>query len=148
MLHFVDLILKDVFEQGRDFKWTKPSRCPRCRYYNVWGHGFVERLFDHFPSPLLIKRFRCNHCGCIICCRPTSHFARIQSSSKSIKSNIAYRITYGRWLSGIPPSRLRHWLLNLKRKILAHLGLQDNHDLLQGYDKLLLSGLIPVSCVV
>lgn len=148
MLHFVEVILKDVFEQGRNFKWAKPSRCPRCGYYNVWGHGFVERFFDHFPSPLLMKRFRCNHCGCIICCRPASHFPRIQSTFESIKTNLAYRIAHGRWLTGIPPSRLRHWLANLKCKVLAHFGMVHIRDLLAGYNELLALGHIPVSCSV
>ncbi len=148
MLHFVEVILKDVFEQGRNFKWTKPSRCPRCLYYTVWGHGFVERLFDHFPSPLLMKRFRCNHCGCIICCRPASHFPRIQSTFGTIKTCLAHRIKHGRWLTGIPPSRLRHWLANLKRKVIAHLGTVNIRNLMTGYEELLVLGHIPVSCPV
>ena len=145
MLHFVDVILKDVFDQGRDYKWNKPSHCPRCFHCSVWGHGFVDRIFDHFTAPLLIKRFRCDRCGCIICCRPTSHFRRIQASVSSIKVFLRHRLAHGRWLSHTPHSRQRHWLRNLKRKILAHFGLIDIGDLLEGYEKLLKLGQIPVS---
>ena len=148
MLHFVDVILKDVFDKGHNFQWPKPSRCPRCRHYKVWGHGFVDRLFDYFTSPLLVKRFRCNHCGCVICCRPASHFDRVQSSSRSIKARLAHRITHGRWPPGIPTARQRHWLKNLKRKVLARFGIVGSRDLLMAYDKLLTLGHVPVSCSV
>lgn len=148
MLHFVDVILKDVFDKGRNFQWPRPSCCPRCRHYKVWGHGFVERLFDCFSSSLPVKRFRCDHCGCVICCRPATHFNRIQSPSKSIKANLLHRITYGRWPDGIPANRQRHWLKNLKRKVLAHFGIVNIRDHLTAYDKLLSLGNIPVSCSV
>jgi hypothetical protein len=148
MLHFVDVILKDVFAKGRDFQWPKPSCCPRCQHYKVWGHGFVERLFDCFPSSLPVKRFRCDHCGCVLCCRPITHFDRIQSPSKSIKSRLAHRLMHGRWPPGIPTNRQRHWLQNLKRKVLAHLGIVEAGYLLTAYDKFLSQGHIPVSCSV
>ena len=145
MLHFVDVVLKDVFEQGRDYKWIPPIHCPRCLHCKVWGHGFVDRIFDHFTTPLAIKRFRCNLCGCIICCRPNSHFDRIQASIATIKIFLSHRITEGRWPTPAPHSRHRHWLRNLKRKILAHFGMFDPGDLLKGYERLLEHGQIPVS---
>lgn len=148
MLHFVDVILKDVFEKGRNYQWPEPSCCPRCQYYKVWGHGFVERIFDHFSLLLLVKRFRCNNCGCVICCRPASHFDRIQASSETIKARLTHRIMCGRWPFGVPTSRQRHWLTNLKRKVLAHFGIVDIGDLLAAYDKLIALGHIPVSCSV
>lgn len=145
MLHFVNVILKEVFDQGRDYKWSQPSRCPRCFHYKVWGHGFVDRIFDDFTTPLAIKRFRCNRCGCIICCRPKSHFGRIQTSIFTIKIFLMHRLTQGKWSTPAPHSRQRHWLRNLKRKILAHFGLSDPNDLLKGYEMLLGLGQIPVS---
>ena len=148
MLHFVDVILKHVFDKGRNYQWPKPSCCPRCQHYKVWGHGFVERFFDYFSSSLPVKRFRCNNCGCVICCRPASHFDRVQSSSKSIKARLAHRIIQGRWPPGISNSRQRHWLANLKRKIFAHFGIMDNLDLLPAYDRLLALGHVPVSCSI
>ncbi|MFT5701603.1 MAG: hypothetical protein ACI8ZB_004498, partial [Desulforhopalus sp.] len=42
---------KEVFDQGRDYKWSHPSHCPRCFHYKVWGHGFVDRIFDDFTTP-------------------------------------------------------------------------------------------------
>ena len=148
MLHFVDVILKDVLDKGHNFQWPRPSCCPRCQHYKVWGHGFVERFFDYFSSSLSVKRFRCNNCGCVICCRPASHFDRVQLSSKSIKTRLAHRITQGRWPPGIATSRQRHWLANLKRKVLAHFGIIDSRELLTAYDSLLALGHIPVSCFV
>jgi hypothetical protein len=94
---------------------------------------------------LPIKRFRCDRCGCIICCRPKSHFGRIQASIHSIKIFLRHRLTHGRWLTPAPHSRHRHWLRNLKRKILAHLGIIDPGGLMEGYERLLERGQIPVS---
>ena len=145
MLHFVDVVLKEVFDQGRDYKWIPPFHCPRCLHCKVWGHGFVDRIFDQFTAPLPIKRFRCNHCGCIICCRPNSHFGRIQASIATIKIFLRHRLIQGRWPTSAPHSRHRHWLRNLKRKILAHLGMVDPDGLLEGYERLLELGQIPIS---
>lgn len=145
MLHFVDVILKDVLDQGRDYKWIQPSHCPRCFHCKVWGHGFVDRIFDHFTAPLPIKRFRCNQCGCIICCRPKSHFGRIQASIYSIQIFLRHRVTHSQWPTPAPHSRHRHWLRNLKRKILAHFGIIDPGDLMKGYEKLFRLGQIPIS---
>lgn len=145
MLHFVDVILKDVLSEGGNFNWPRPSCCPRCQHYKVWGHGFVERFFDSFSTSLLIKRFRCNHCGCVICCRPTTHFDRIQSSRKAIKSSITHRLMGGCWPTGTPGNRQRHWLINLKRKVLARFGIVNIRNHLTAYDDLVSQGHIPVS---
>jgi len=147
MLHFVAVNLKDVFDKGRDFQWPRPSCCPRCQHYKVWGHGFVERLFDSFSSALLVKRFRCNQCGCVICCRPVTHFSRIQSPAKSIKANLRHRIANGHWPDDIPANRQCHWLRNFKRKAFALFGVVNIRNHLTAYDELLSMGNIPVSSI-
>ena len=45
MILTVCVKLKDIFEQGRNFNWIKPKRCPRCRSVRIWGHGFVTAYF-------------------------------------------------------------------------------------------------------
>lgn len=145
MLHFVDVLLKDVLEQGRKYPWPKPSRCPRCDHYQVWGHGFVDRFFDFLADALLIKRFRCPHCRCVICCRPASHFSRIQASKETVKDNLFARISTGRWPLGLLTPRQRHWLANLKRKALAYFGVNQIHGLIAAYDRLIAAGHVPIS---
>lgn len=144
MLLFVDVLLKDVFEQGRDFQWPTPACCPNCSHYKVWRHGFVERFFDLFAKALLIRRFRCPQCRCVICCRPASHFSRIRASKIFIRECLSMRLLSGRWPPGSSLSRYRHWLSNLKRKTVAHFGMECTHDLLAAYDSLLMQGHLPV----
>jgi len=148
MLLFVNILLKDVFEQGRNFQWPMPSCCPRCNHYKIWRHGFVERFFDSFAAALLIRRFRCPHCRCVICCRPESHFSRIQATKLFVRQYLANRLTSGRWPPTFFKSRYRHWLTNLKRKASAYFGVHLARDLIAAYDRLLALGHIPISCSI
>ena len=146
MIQFVDVALKIIFAQGRNFLWKKPSECPRCTNWKVWGHGHVERNFEGFSVPLWLKRYRCPECGCIIQMRPSSHFSRFQSSIKAIRSALARRISHGRWPP--PPNnsgRMRYWLRNLRRQIRARLTEKWKSGLMEGFDRLVAMGHVPVS---
>ena len=143
MILFIDVDLKEVNLLGRKFLWQKPEMCPRCLQSHVWGHGFTGTFFDGFLNALLMRRFRCPACGCVIKCRPKSHFTRIQTAIQAIRSYLAERIETGRW----PGSRERgrHWLRALKRQTLARLGLTWRNRLLDAFDLLLGTGIVPVS---
>ena len=145
MIQFVNVLLKTIFVHGRDFQWERPSRCPRCGHWMVWGHGYVQALFDGFDEPLWLKRYRCPNCGCVIQMRPASHFIRFQSSKATIRFALNHRIAQMRWPPGSYPARMRHWLANLKRQTKAHLTETWKAGLMAGYDKLLETGFIPVS---
>ena len=67
----MDVILKKIFDMGKDFSWTRPEKCPCCGNWKVWRHGFASTLFQGFDSPLLLKRYRCPACVCIIKLRPS-----------------------------------------------------------------------------
>lgn len=144
MIHFVDVVLKVIFDQGRDFLWERPCECPRCTHWKVWGHGYVQALFEGFDVPLWLKRYRCPGCGCIIQMRPSSHFSRFQSSREVIRSALARRISHGKWPPG-PSGRMRYWLKNLKRQMRAHLTEKWNSGLMPAFDRLVSMGLVPVS---
>jgi hypothetical protein len=117
----------------------------RCRNWRVWGHGFVSRYFDEFAEALLLKCYRCPLCGCVITVRPASHFPRIRSSRQTIFSHLHQRIR-GRWPpSPLARSRLRHWMANLKRRIMAHLTNLWDSCVMAGFEELLLRGQIPVA---
>jgi transposase-like protein len=148
MILFVNVLLKDVFEQGRNFQWPIPSSCPRCNHYKVWRHGFVERFFDTFAEVLLIRRFQCPNCHCVICYRPDSHFSRIQATKLFVRQCLKKRISSGLWPSSLSKSRYRHWLTNLKRKASAYFAVHLLQDLIAAYDRLLALGHIPISCSV
>jgi len=146
MVIFVSVLLKNIFEQGRDFPWKRPPCCPRCNHYKVWSHGFVRRHFDGYDTSLLLKCYRCPLCGCVLTLRPDTHFSRFQASKETIRSSIEERVQSGRW----PPtalsfSRLRHWMKNLKRRIKAILSDTWNSGTLAAYDYLISIGHTPVS---
>ncbi len=143
MIHFVDVLLKQIFQAGRDYPWERPDRCPCCGNWKVWGHGFVSALFQGFDSPIWLKRYRCPACGSIIRMRPASHFSRFQSSRHTIRSTLLRRINKGRWPPGSSKARQRYWLRNLTRQMKAHLS-WDTH-LNRAFDLLLGQGKVPVT---
>ena len=145
MIQFAAVILKEIFDQGRNFSWEPPTKCPRCNHYKVWGHGYVSAFFDGFTDSLWLKRYRCPDCGCVITMRPASHFSRFQSSRATIRSALQHRLKHGRWPSDISSARMRHWLTNLKRHIKAHIPHSWEPGLMVCYDHLLEMGKIPVS---
>lgn len=143
MILFIDVDLKEVSLLGKKFPWQKPAVCPRCLKSHVWGHGFSDTFFDGFLNALLMKRFRCPACGCVMKCRPSSHFTRIQTAIDTIRSYLAGRIETGRW-PGMS-ERGRHWLSALKHQSLARLGLSWRNRLIEAFDRLCSFGIVPVS---
>ena len=143
MILFVDVDLKEVSLLGKKFPWQKPAMCPRCLQHHVWGHGFSDTFFDGFLKALLMRRFRCPVCGCVIKCRPRSYFPRIQTAIDTIRSHLSGRIETGRWPGS--RDRGRHWLSALRRQALARLGLAWRNRLLEAFDLLCRLGIVPVS---
>lgn len=148
MILYVPVLLKEIYQQGRKYPWKRPEACLRCQHYRVWGHGFVQRYFDGFATCLYLKCYRCPNCRCVITLRPATHFSRIRSSKETIRSHLCHRLAKNRWPpSSLPRPRLRHWLTNLNRQILAHLTSAWDRGLLAGFDALLFMGLVPVALV-
>ena len=145
MISFVDVSLKAIFFQGRDFLWQRPAKCLRCANWIVWSHGYVQRNFEGFSVPLWLRRYRCPECGCIIQMSPSSHFSRFQSSRNAIRSALVQRISDEKWPPGQVSGRMRHWLRNLRRQIRAHLTEKWKSGLIKGFDRLAAMGHVPVS---
>lgn len=137
--------LKDIVEFGRDFPWPRPESCPRCNGNRVWGHGFVGALFDGFVQQVLLRRWRCPDCRCVMRVRPSGYFERVQAPIDDIRSFIAYRLETGRWPPGSSRTRAGHWLRSLRRRIQAHLGDNWIAGVIAGFDRLIEEGQIPVS---
>lgn len=138
--------LKDIFELGKAYPWELPATCPRCGHYRVWGHGFVSRYFQGFPTSLYLKCGRCPECGCVVTLRPDGHFPRIRTAITAIRTHLAERQNTGRWpLSELPRSRLRHWRTNLARWSCALLTNSWPQGLVAAFDELVSRGLVPVS---
>jgi hypothetical protein len=135
--------LNEIYEQGCKFNWTKPDRCPRCNSVRLWGHGYVRAYFDGFSQGLLLRRFRCPDCGCIIRMKPKGYFRRFQAPIHTIRSCLIRHISGKKWHDALSKSRQRHWLSALKRKASAYFSL--NVELCAAFDRLIKIGLIPVS---
>jgi len=144
MIIFVKTILKKLLKKGKNYPWPRPSLCPRCKSSHVWGHGFVPAYFDGFKEPLLLRRYRCPCCGCVIRLRPEGYFKRFQASIKTIRASVQGKSTHQRWLSGLSRSRQNHWFRALKRKAMAYFG-NAGPDLPEVFDRLMRRGVIPVS---
>lgn len=141
----VKVNLKEIDEQGKDYPWPRPDCCGRCHGNRLWGHGFVETIFAGYRNALLIHRYRCPECGCIIKLRPKGYFPRFQSPKDTIRSHIATRLMTGRWPSGSIKDACRHWLRALKRNTIAYLGLDWMSRLTEAFDRLIGMEIIPVS---
>lgn len=101
--------------------------------------------FDGFSEGLLLKRYRCPGCGCVMRVRPKGYLSRFQAPIDTIRFNLSHRLRYGRWPPGLSRSRQGHWLRSLRRKILAYLGQGWKEAVVEGFDLLLSRGINPVS---
>lgn len=138
------VFLNEIYHQGRNFCWPKPTQCPRCGSVRVWGHGFVTAYFDGFDECLFLRRYRCPDCKCVIRMRPRGYSNRFHASNHTIRSCLFHRLSHGRWPhQGPSKSRQRHWLSALKRKAMAFFGF--GCSLIDAFDRLLHMGHIPVS---
>ena len=145
LILFVAAQVKEIFDLGRDYPWPRPDLCPRCAANRVWGHGYVEAFFDGFDESLLLRRYRCPLCGCVIRIRPAGYLSRFQASIESIRSTLSHRIRYCRWPPGFSRQRHGHWLRALRRKAEAYLSKSWKGSLLEAFDYLLFRGHNPVS---
>ena len=137
--------LKEIEEKGRHYQWIRPEICLRCRESHLWGHGFVESWFDGCIRALLLRRYICPGCGCVIKLKPRGFFRRFQARIESIRFHIAMRLKTGKWPVGCSSARCRHWLRGLKRQTMAHLGIEWMGHLPQAFDRLTEMGKVPVS---
>ena len=145
MVMFSAVKLKELFEKERNYPWQKPSSCPRCNSFRLWGHGFAQAIFDGFIRPLLLKLYRCPDCGCVIRLRPKGYFKRFQASIETIQSSVVLKSSMNRWLPGISRTRQRHWFNAVIKRIKAFLTDTWQRSIVDAFDYLLKQGQTPVS---
>jgi hypothetical protein len=145
MVILVEVELKQIVEQQRDYRWPRPESCPRCHECRLWGHGFVMAYFDESRAAVYLKRFRCPGCRCVMRLRPKGYFKRFQASIQQIYSCLRQRLIAGRYEPGISRSRQRHWIRALQRRVAAYLGEGFRSRLLEGFERLLRRGQVPVA---
>jgi len=143
----VEIDVKQLVLQGKDFVWPRPSACPGCGA-SLWWHGFVLAYLACFPGAVFFRRLRCPHCHCVHRLRPASHWPRFQSSIKTITETISHRHKHGRWRPDLPRSSQRQWWRRLGRKVKLCLGLSFGGSLPEAFMALSSAGAIPVSRVM
>lgn len=149
LILFVEVCVKTLVEVGRQYRWERPERCPKCRGVRVWGHGYVAAYFDEAGSQsVYLKRYRCPECRVVIRLRPSGYWRRIQATVATVRQCVLDRLEKGRWPPGSNPARQRHWLRALKRQVRTHLGISSAQDLAQGFSELLRRGVGAVSRAV
>jgi hypothetical protein len=84
MIAFYDLDLNNIAQGSGDYPWPSPSACGRCGHLKFCGHGLVSTIIEGFAAALMIRRYRCPMCGCIIRLRPAGYFQRHQSTTCEI----------------------------------------------------------------
>ena len=146
MVILVEAELKEIVDQRRAYAWPRPESCPRCQERRLWGHGFVMAYFDESEAAVLLKRFRCPGCRCVIRLRPKGYFQRFQASIERIYACLSRRIITGRYDTEISRSRQRHWMRALKRQVVSRLGEGFRSRLLEGFSVLVQRGRVPVAC--
>jgi hypothetical protein len=77
--------------------------------------------------------------------RPAGYFPRFQTPVHQIRQNLVCRLKTGRWPPSASRNRQGHWLRALLRNVTAFLGLTFKDRLLDGFDRLIQMGRIPVS---
>ena len=145
MIIAVTVALKEICVGVRGYAWPKPDVCPVCGSVSVWGHGYVRAYFDGCQEGVLLRRYRCVQCRCVMRLRPAAYWSRFQASIADIRASITHRLKTCRYLSCFSRTRQRHWLKALKRKAHAYLGEVLSKDLLSAFERLLELGKIPVS---
>jgi len=142
ILHFA-LDVKRLVEEGKDFCWPRPERCPRCEGRRLWGHGYVQRYFEGWTEGIWIKRYRCPDCRAVHTCRPWEFYRGFHYSRLSILFALLNRIIHGRWVRCLTRQVQQYWWRGLRRQAsrFQNVKVPDSHTLGQ----LLSEGIIPVT---
>ena len=94
ILH-VRVDVKRLREDGKQYPWPRPRRCPRCGG-RLWGHGYVPRYFED-AQPFWMKRWRCPECGAVHTARPRRFWPRFRYGIGTILKTLRTKIRNDRW---------------------------------------------------
>jgi len=113
ILHYA-VDVKRLVEEGKEYPWPKPHRCPGCQGVRLWGHGYVFRYFEGLSFGVWMKRFRCPDCGAVHSARlqgfdPGFHYSRFL-----ILISLLSRLIQGRWLRCLARQAQQYWYRGLR----------------------------------
>jgi hypothetical protein len=105
----------------------------------------VLSYFAELAEGVLLRRYRCPDCRCVVRLRPHSHWSRFQSSIKTIRGCIERYVKGENLCRDGPRSRRGNWLRALRIQSAVRLGLGFVGSLLDAFDRLVGKGFVPVS---
>lgn len=142
ILHFA-VDVKRLVEEGKDYCWPRPERCPRCEGRRLWGHGYVRRYFEGWIEGIWIKRYRCPDCGAVHTLRPERFYKGFYYSILTILLSLLNRIVHSRYLKCLSRQVQQYWWRGLRRQAsrFHNVKVPDSHIVGQ----LLREGIIAVS---
>jgi len=145
ILHF-EVDVKRLVEEGKDFCWPRPERCPRCEGRRLWGHGYVQRYFEGWSEGIWVKRYRCPDCGAVHTLRPETFYKGFYYSILTILLSLLSRIIHNRWLKCLSRQVQQYWWKGLRRQAsrFHNVKVPDSLTLVQ----LLREEIIPVSHLI
>jgi len=123
MIIFCDVSIIDIKNQGKNFKWKRPT-CSTCKS-KTWGHGFVFRFFNGLAKAIYIKRWICPCCKKVFTCRPNYYWQRYQESVSNIFEYLLYRVKHQKWPPEVSRQRGGHWLSKLIKNAKINLLIKE-----------------------
>jgi hypothetical protein len=109
LILYLSVDFSDLEILGKAYRWPRPSRCPRCGGYRLWGHGYVERYFDGVEAALAMKRWRCPECGAVHTMRPDTHWRGFWADRATILASLRRKESAQRWLAQPCRERQQYW---------------------------------------
>lgn len=107
-----------LLNQGKNYPWPRPPRCPRCRGPRLWGHGYVPRYFDNQVQPVWVKRWRCPECHAVHTLRPETHWRRFWAPWVLIVDSLRGKLEGQFWGPAFPRQRQQYWWQGFLRQSL------------------------------
>lgn len=101
--------VKRLVEEGKDFPWPRPERCPRCEGRRLWGHGYVLRYFEGWSEGIWVKRYRCPDCRAVHTLRPERFYKGFHYSIWTILLSLLSKIVKNRWLKCLTRQAQQYW---------------------------------------
>lgn len=109
MILYSKVSVKKIFEEGKDYAWGRPQRCPKCGSGRLWGHGYVERYFEGFETAVWMKRWQCRDCGGVHTMRPEGFWRRFRHSVVRIVKSLKQKLSGGGWLGEFGREVQQYW---------------------------------------
>lgn len=125
----VEILTQELSQQGRTFKWPRPSCCPKCRG-KLWGHGHV------FSNNFFLKRYRCYTCKSVITLKPFGFWPKYRTSVNVIYTSLRHRLMSYSWQDPSMRHRALHWIRKFTTFVIMLYGMSDAEKEMHLVDRL------------